>query len=792
GKKTDSLSASTSIESESKFTASSLPPGAEVEQLAGSSYNEQSHSFQEGDEEHITKRTRVDDENIQTPTRNPVAPVFSSRSPTRVTGNYVGAGVGFASIKGARNQKFCKVDKTLVCRGFWDYVDSVGRIHLPRRFGKTYNLSTMRLFFSSSLELDETQDIPDDVIEGGVAGLSVAEICRKKREWLFRDSILKKEDPDFFEQHFGKHPVIFLSFSRCRGPDFVDFLSQLGDVMIKAYNNWLFDFEEAKTALPEAANRAKLRLDNRTRKYDESKENPEYILGSTDLAQDIFKDLSMLSRRHFGRRHILFADEYDVPFITVYQSDWSASQKQDALTILKNLFGFMFKGDTSREKGLMAGVFPISLGDLGSGANNFYDITMVPTKQDEYVDPTLIDPSELATDGSDEFIDSFGFNRSEVGSLAEIVLAPHKHLHNQIEDVMWTIKQWYDGYQFDRFRGKYNPWSVCFYFKHLTKNVRPTKVYTDEEALAFFKSCARNYWDETGSPGLIERQMELYPGEFCTLANELFREYALYSNLQPLTSMPHDALVELPLAKFRLSDLTTGHFNRDALLSLALYAGYLTVRSPTTVGIPNGELRCVWESILTRMLLRSTSDSQCRLEKGKLLKELHRGKTDYLCQLIKSSCSVLANHKNHKEFEYANIAVVTINCAARYGVITHPDQPDISSFDYTINRESASGQGNVDWVTLLHSTANVRNAFGMVVEFKHIPDDQVESSRAGRGKAKRGFKQISDKHYNMTMDRCVECIHIGMSIGRGVVHAESQLYKRDSSDAEWVEVDTLL
>ncbi|KAJ2520121.1 hypothetical protein GGI11_002378, partial [Coemansia sp. RSA 2049] len=180
------------------------------------------------------------------------------------------------------------------------------------------------------------------------------------------------------------------------------------------------------------------------------------------------------------------------------------------------------------------------------------------------------------------------------------------------------------------------------------------------------------------------------------------------------------------------------------------------------------------------------------LEKGKLLKELHRGKTDYLCQLIKSSCSVLANHKNHKEFEYANIAVVTINCAARYGVITHPDQPDISSFDYTINRESASGQGNVDWVTLLHSTANVRNAFGMVVEFKHIPDDQVESSRAGRGKAKRGFKQISDKHYNMTMARCVECIHIGMSIGRGVVHAESQLYKRDNSDSEWVEVDTLL
>ncbi|KAJ2653959.1 hypothetical protein IWW48_006367, partial [Coemansia sp. RSA 1200] len=144
----------------------------------------------------------------------------------------------------------------------------------------TYNLSTMRLFFSSSPELDETQDIPDDVVEGGVAGLSVAEICRKKREWLFHDSTLKKEDPDFFEQHFGKHPVIFLSFSRCRGPGLATFLGQLSDVMVQAYDNWLFDFEEVKTNLPGAANRAKLRLGNRTQKYDESKENPEYILGS--------------------------------------------------------------------------------------------------------------------------------------------------------------------------------------------------------------------------------------------------------------------------------------------------------------------------------------------------------------------------------------------------------------------------------------------------------------------------------------------------------------------------------
>ncbi|KAJ2550985.1 hypothetical protein EV175_003862 [Coemansia sp. RSA 1933] len=80
----------------------------------------------------------------------------------------------------------------------------------------------------------------------------------------------------------------------------------------------------------------------------------------------------------------------------------------------------------------------------------------------------------------------------------------------------------------------------------------------------------------------------------------------------------------------------------------------------------------------------------------------------------------------------------------------------------------------------------------MVVEFKHIPDENVESFRVGLGKAKRGFKQIVEKFYNLTMDRCVECIHIGISVGRGVVHGESQLYKRANTDSEWAETDSLL
>ncbi|KAJ2554507.1 hypothetical protein EV175_002558, partial [Coemansia sp. RSA 1933] len=301
------------------------------------------------------------------------------------------------------------------------------------------------------------QDIPDSVIEGGVGGLTVAELCRKKREFLFRDSTLKKEDPDFFEQHFCKHPVIYLSFAQCKVASFDEFIVQLSAVMVKVFKKARHDIQGSGIELLGDADEAMQTLGYIIGKYERSCDEPAYILGCIGLAKRIFNHLSTLVRHHYGCRYILLADEYDVPFITVYQSNWPADQKQDALTVLKGLFGFMFKDNEDLEKGLMAGVFPISLGDLGSGANNFYDVTMVPTKQDEYVDPALIDPSEHAMDGSDELIDSFGFNCGEVRSMAEIVLAPHEHLHDHVDAVTRTIKEWYNGYQFDRFSEKYNP-----------------------------------------------------------------------------------------------------------------------------------------------------------------------------------------------------------------------------------------------------------------------------------------------------------------------------------------------
>ncbi|KAJ2653695.1 hypothetical protein IWW48_006392, partial [Coemansia sp. RSA 1200] len=188
-KRAHSPSAPAPSESESSdFPASPLELGAEAVHLpgfalesgsiapeAGSSHAIQDFYSYESSEGVIRKRVRLDLESHQTPTRDPAAPVPSISSPIRVSGSHIAVGMAFEISKGTHSQEFCKVDKTLVCRGFWNCILSVGRLHLPRRFGKTYNLGIMRSFFSASPESSAVEHISIDDIEEDVTGLSIAE-----------------------------------------------------------------------------------------------------------------------------------------------------------------------------------------------------------------------------------------------------------------------------------------------------------------------------------------------------------------------------------------------------------------------------------------------------------------------------------------------------------------------------------------------------------------------------------------------------------------------------------------
>ncbi|KAJ2719869.1 hypothetical protein GGI07_004945, partial [Coemansia sp. Benny D115] len=165
-----------------------------------------------------------------------------SGSPTRVSGSKVVADVNFTD---ADSRELCKVDKSLVCKGFWESIEKVGRICLPRRSGKTYNLTQMLLFFSMMPEAELLDTISDSVIDNGglngdeLSNMSLSDKCRKKREWLFDGSLLKTMDPLFYQTHFMKYPVLHISLSGCEEGSLGGFIVNICECIATVAANWL-------------------------------------------------------------------------------------------------------------------------------------------------------------------------------------------------------------------------------------------------------------------------------------------------------------------------------------------------------------------------------------------------------------------------------------------------------------------------------------------------------------------------------------------------------------------------
>ncbi|KAJ2802580.1 hypothetical protein H4S07_004658, partial [Coemansia furcata] len=436
-------------------------------------------------------------ERIYQPTDFPCTPeklsetLRPSGSPTRVSGTKVIASVKFTDAGG---NSLCKVDKSLVCKGFWETIDEVGRICLPRRSGKTYNLTQLLLFFSSSLELDKLEDIPSSALAtNGLGTLVISEmdvtaLCRKKREGLFKDSLLQTMHPEFYAEHFMKYPVLYISLSKCKGAS----------------------FDELKAAL---------------KLFQESRSLPsDKMVGYTDLAKSLFQALSTFVAKQYGK-YLLLIDEYDIPFISIHLAKWNGEVKQAALEVMKALFQDMFKDNDNLRKGLLFGVFEIPLTEMGSGANNIKDIRMIPAEESDIQGSILTAAHPHSGCGMDALTDSFWFNAHEVEQMLDnstkwcTRIAKHKSF------ILRTIKTWYNGYYIGRFRGKYNPWSVSSFIEALCGLLSQTTSDEKADIAAITKSAARAYWVTTGTTGLIEAQIDRHRPQFIHLAKRLLCDY---------------------------------------------------------------------------------------------------------------------------------------------------------------------------------------------------------------------------------------------------------------------------
>ena len=289
------------------------------------------------------------------------------------------------------------------------------------------------------------------------------------------------------------------------------------------------------------------------------------------------------------------------------------------------------------------------------------------------------------------FQDKFGLLESEVKDLLE---------NYGLSDKLSQVREWYDGYRIGSCVGLYNPWSVlnCIY-----KN----------GALA-------PYWVNTSDNALMKQLITRGTEDLKADVEELLKNGVVEKTIE-------EGIVFPELEK-----------NPDAIWSLLLFSGYLTIDATPSYGtpcllrIPNIEVATLYKSMILDWFKASIQEPKYRL----LLNGLINGDVDTFSQLFQefvlSSFSMFDITQEEPEKVYhAFVLGMLIGLKDRYEVKS--------------NRES--GLGRYDVLLIPKNPSDL----GVVLEFKKVGRFEKTDLETAVISA---LKQIDDKQYVQELLDC--------------------------------------
>lgn len=314
--------------------------------------------------------------------------------------------IGKQDFVSLRENDYFYIDKTDFIRQWWENADDITLITRPRRFGKTLNMNMLNCFFSRQYKNR------GDLFEG----LSI---------WT---------DPKY-QKLQGSYPVIFISFADVKQNNYKDAIQKIKNIIVDAYRQHRYINEEDCFT------------ENEKQQMMEITERMDDV-----TAQDALKNLSSYLNLLYGKKVLIFLDEYDTPMQEAYINGY-----WDEFTgFMRGLFNATFKTNPYLERAVMTGITRVSKESVFSDLNN---LTVITTTSDQYAD-------------------CFGFTEEEVFKALD---------QFGMSDKKQVVKQWYDGFSFGTFKDIYNPWSITNYLKE--KKLRP-------------------YWASTSSNGLISKLLQ--------------------------------------------------------------------------------------------------------------------------------------------------------------------------------------------------------------------------------------------------------------------------------------------
>lgn len=396
--------------------------------------------------------------------------------------------IGKQDFCSLREKNCFYIDKTYLIKEWWEAEDDVTLITRPRRFGKTLNLSMLECFFSKRYEGRA------DLFEG----LSI-----------WKDERYRKLQ--------GTYPVIFLSFAAVKSGNLEGAKSQIKMQIANLYESY----------------RVLLKGDLLS-----ENEKQQFLSMKTDMS-DHYAEMSVNQlcnylSRYYGKKVIVFLDEYDTPLQEAYLKGYW----EGFLEFIRSLFNASFKTNPYLEQAMMTGITRISKESIFSDFNN---LIVVGTTHNEYAS-------------------CFGFTEKEVfDSLDAFDMSEQKQ----------KVKDWYDGFTFGDCTDIYNPWSITNFLK---------------------RGKYETYWASTSSNALADRLLQTGSAELKCQMEQLLNGNTIEADLDEQITFSH--LGKKKNAVWSL--LLASGYLKIVKKNIGSYSGHNSL----TLALTNKEVRMMFDGLI--------------------------------------------------------------------------------------------------------------------------------------------------------------------------------------------------
>lgn len=322
------------------------------------------------------------------------------------------------------------VDKTLMIKDFLERKKQVTIITRPRLFGKTINITMMSEFF------DNTKD-------------------SKK---LFKGTKIMDTS---YASEINQYPTLFFSFSNA-GSNKKTIISEIRSQIINEWTKYDFVFND-------------LNKDEKI-KYEACQHvlinwKDDDFIGITDVISFLIERLEI----YYGKKVMLFIDEYDTPFIEAYRENFY-DEIEEGIT---HLFMSILNKSSSLKYAMLIGIQIFANESILSKLDNV-----------------------IVCDVSNQiYAPYFGFDEKETKQLLEYY---HLELNEEVKEV-------YDGYCIGNI-GIYNTWSILNYVN--SKELRPFWINTALNKMLkdFFNKSDDNFkkqYEQLIANGYLETRVTL-------------------------------------------------------------------------------------------------------------------------------------------------------------------------------------------------------------------------------------------------------------------------------------------